>query len=73
MNLDQLIFDLTSERDRIDAVIAALSGSSGGNRRGRPPGMSASFPKKRTMSKAARARIGAAKKAWWAKQKKSRT
>ena len=61
------------ERNRIDQAIAALEGPSVPSqpRRGRPPKTPSSQPAsgKRKMNAAARARIGAAKKAWWAKQK----
>jgi hypothetical protein len=38
MNLQQIVAELRSERDRIDRAIASLQvGSSSGRRRGRPP------------------------------------
>jgi hypothetical protein len=64
MDIKQIVSALTAERDRINQAIAALEGSS--PRLGRPPNSSAG---KRTMSASARAKISAAQKARWAKQK----
>jgi hypothetical protein len=64
MNIHQILDDLKAEFSRLDAAIAALEGTR--SRVGRPPRAAA---RNRTMSAAARKRIGAAKKAWWAKQK----
>jgi len=73
MNIHQILDDLKAVFSRLDGAIAALEGSnvSSRPRRGRPPKLpsSQSATRKRTMSPAARKRIGAAKKAWWAKQK----
>jgi len=73
MNRQEILAELTAQRDRLNQAIEALGGTPPA-RRGRPPKPAQSAPaapkkRKRTMSAAARARIGAAKKAWWAKQK----
>jgi len=62
MNLESILDELRSQRTQLDQAIAALQGAT------RP--FSVSTAKRRGMSAAARARIGAAKKAWWAKQKR---
>jgi geranylgeranyl pyrophosphate synthase len=71
MDIQTIVSNLKAERDRIDQAISALEGSS--SPRGRPAKAtytaSAHGKRGRVMSAAARARIGAAKKAWWAKQK----
>jgi hypothetical protein len=64
MNTTELVSSIDSEISRLQKARALLSGQDGHVRRGRKPG------KKRTMSADARARIGAATKARWAKQKK---
>ena len=74
MDIQIVVAQLKKERDRIDNAIAALVGlGSQPARRARPPKGTQSKPassgKRRRMSVAARARIAAAKKAWWAKQK----
>ena len=74
MDIESVVASLRQEANRIEQAIAALMGlSSQAARRGRPPKVgqakAASGPKRRRMSAAARARIGAAKKAWWAKRK----
>ena len=74
MDIQSIVAQLRQEASRIEHAIAALTGlGSQPVRRGRPPNRSqakpASTKKRRRMSPAARARIGAAKKAWWAKQK----
>lgn len=61
MDTANIIGELEAERDRLSAAIQAL----GGKRRGRPPG------RRRSMSAAARAKIGAAMKKRWAARKKS--
>jgi hypothetical protein len=65
MNLEGILNELRSQRTQIDEAITALEGTS---RRGRPA--KAGGMKRRHMSAAARARIAAAKKAWWANQKR---
>jgi hypothetical protein len=69
VDITDILAALKAERNRIDLAIAALEGSS--HRRGRPVNERSSLAasRKRKMSAAARARIGAAKKAWWAQQK----
>ena len=74
MDIQSIVAQLRQEASRIEHAIAALMGlGSQPARRGRPPKRSQAKPtgvkKRRRMSPAARARIGAAKKAWWAKQK----
>src|ERR1019366_4705188 len=74
MDIQGIVTQLRQEASRIEQAIAALMGlGSQPARRGRPPKRSQAKPagvkKRRRMSPAARARIGAAKKAWWAKQK----
>lgn len=67
MNIDQIVADLRTERERIHSAITALEGSEGsyGNdrRRGRAGGP-------RRMSAATRARMAASQRARWAKRKK---
>jgi len=74
MDTQSIVARLRQEASRIEQAIAALVGAgSQPARRGRPPKRSAAKlvtgQKPRRMSPAARARIAAAKKAWWAKQK----
>jgi hypothetical protein len=77
MDIQSVVAELKQELGRIDHAIAALVGlGSQPARRGRPPKAQQAEPaaaptghKRRRMSLAARARIAAAKKAWWAKQK----
>ena len=74
MDIHGIVAELRQERGRIETAIAALAGLGfQPARRGRPPKVSqatqASGQKRLRMSAAARARIGAAKKAWWAQQK----
>ena len=74
MDIQSVVAQLRQEASRIENAIAALVGlGSQPARRGRPPKVSQAKPasgqKRRRMSPAARARIGAAKKAWWAKRK----
>jgi hypothetical protein len=75
VDIQSLLSELKTERTRINQAISALEGlaSPSSPRRGRPPkatqAASAPGKKRRRMSAAVRARIGAAKKAWWAKQK----
>ena len=74
MDIQSIVAQLRQEANRVEQAIAALVGlGSQPARRGRPPKASqakqAIGQKRRRMSAAARARIGAAKKAWWARQK----
>lgn len=63
-NFTDIVNQLRRERDQLSAAISALEGLSGGkqssSRTGRP---------RRHLSAAARARIAAAQRARWAKQK----
>ena len=69
MNLESILDELRSQRTRIDQAIAALQGTARNSRPAQSVGRQRGH-----MSAASRARIGAAKKAWWAKQqRKSRT
>ncbi len=66
MDIESIVAQLREELRRIENAINALVGlGSVPARRGRPP----KTVKKRTMSASARARISAAQKARWAKQK----
>jgi hypothetical protein len=74
MNIQDVLAQLRDEVIRIERAIAALVGlGSPSPRRGRPPKASqpvrATKPKRRTMSASARAKIAAAQRARWAKQK----
>lgn len=66
MNLESIVNELRGQRSRIDQAIAALQGSALGGRSSKLGGRN-----RRQLSAAARVRIGAAKKAWWAKQKRN--
>ena len=57
MDIERIVSELKSERDRLDNAIAALEGS---------PKASAHGRRRRHMSAAARARISKAMKARWA-------
>ena len=70
MDIQQILSDLKSERERIDAAIRALEGTGkSGRGPGRPPG-SSKGGKRRTMSAAARKRISEMMKLRWAERKK---
>jgi hypothetical protein len=74
MDIQSVLTQLRQEASRIENAIAALVGlESTSPRRGRPPKVSqggrAAGRKRRTMSAAARAKIAAAQRARWAKQK----
>jgi len=74
MDIRNIVTQLRQEVSRIENAIAALVGlGSQPARRGRPPKLSpaveTSGRKPRTMSEAARAKIAAAQRARWAKQK----
>ncbi len=76
MDIQSVLTQLRQEATRIENAIAALVGlDSSTPRRGRPPkvgqGVQATGRKRRTMSAAARAKIAAAQRARWAKQKGS--
>ena len=57
---------LQQRLQQLDTAIAALSGSAGGRGKASPKPR-----QRRKMSAAARARIGAAKKAWWAAKRRA--
>ena len=59
MDIQGIVEQLRQEASRIERAIAALVGL----------GSQPAHPRRRKMSAAARARIAAAKKAWWAKRK----
>ena len=65
MNIDRILANLKSERDRLDRAIAALQTSKNGSR----PTISR---RKRKMSAAGRRRIAAVQKARWAKWRKTK-
>ena len=73
MDIQSLLSELKTERNRIDQAVSALEGLSSPARRGRPakakPTASAGGKKRRRMSPAARKRISAAMKQRWAKWK----
>ncbi len=74
MDIQSVLTQLRQEASRIENAISALMGlGSESPRRGRPPkarqGVQAGGRKRRTMSAAARAKIAAAQRARWAKQK----
>lgn len=67
MDIQNTLDQLRQERNQIDQAINALEGLGGGSpRRGRPPKGDAP---RRVMSAAARAKIAAAQRARWARQK----
>ncbi len=74
MDIQSIVAELREEASRIERAIAALVGlGQSAPRRGRPPKGSQAKPasgrKRFTMSAAARAKIAAAQRARWAKQK----
>jgi len=72
VDIQNLLSDLKSERNRIDQAISALEGlgSASSARRGRPPKAAAPASKgRRSMSASARKRISDAMKKRWASQK----
>ena len=76
MDIQSIVAQLRQEASRIEQAIAALVGlGSQPARRGRPPKVGQAKPasgrERRCMSAAARARISAAKKEWWAKQNRA--
>ena len=77
MDLQSILAQLKSERDRLSSAIAALEGAgSGQRRRGRPPGSGAAASaskggrRRRHMSAAARKRISEMMKQRWAERKR---
>jgi len=67
MNVPEILAELREQLIRVDSAISALERVHGTSHRGpgRPKG------KRRTMSAEARAKIGAAQRARWAKQKRA--
>jgi len=73
MDIQSILAQLKTERQRLDTAIAALEGgSSAPRRRGRPPGSGASkgTRPRRHMSPAARKRISEMMKQRWAERKR---
>lgn len=72
MDIQNLLAELTKERDRIDKAISALSGlgSGSGRRPGRPVGSGKAGGRRRHMSPAARKRISEMMKKRWAERKR---
>lgn len=72
MDLQNILHQLRQQRSQLDAAINALEGTSSAARRGRPPKSASSMTsrKPRRLSAEARARISAAQRARWAKQKR---
>src|SRR4051794_30658587 len=71
MDIQNIVQALRQQRSQLDAAISALEGTA--PRRGRPPKTSLLRRGPHTMSDAARARISAAQRARWAKQKSEAT
>ena len=69
MDIQQIVAQLKQELSRIDTAIAALDGSRRGRGRASKASPSVNRPGPRRMSAAARAKIAAAQRARWAKQK----
>ena len=74
MDTTNIVAQLRQQVSRLDEAITALEGSQVAPRRGRPPKAKqptqAAHRGPRTMSAAARAKIAAAQRARWAKQKR---
>jgi hypothetical protein len=78
MNIQSVLQELETERNRVNEAIAALEslqGVSSAPRRGRPPknpqgGTLIAMPKKRIMSAAARKRISEMMKKRWAERRR---
>jgi len=73
VNIQQIVAELTTERDRLDRAIAALNGISTQPRRGRPrkTAQIAARPKRRRrLSAEGRRRISEAAKRRWARVRK---
>ena len=65
MNIDRILQELRSERDRLDRAIAALEG---GARRGRPAGTNGR--RKRHLTPEGRRRLSEAMRKRWAERRK---
>ena len=71
MGINQILAELDAEISRLQQAKALLAGDTVKRKPGRPKGTTAPVPKKkRNLSPEGRARIAAAVKARWAKQKK---
>ena len=70
MDIQNILNDLRRERERLDKAIAALEGTDGGRRRGRPVGSGNKSRTRRHMSAAARKRISEMMKQRWAERKR---
>jgi hypothetical protein len=74
VSLQQIVAELTAERDQLDKAIAALNGISTQPRRGRPPKKmqttTTSRRRRRHLSAEGRRRISEAAKRRWAKHRK---
>lgn len=70
MDIQSIVNDLKRERERLDQAIAALEGSGGGRRPGRPAGSTNAPRPRRHMSAAARRRISAMMKQRWAERRR---
>lgn len=68
-NLEQIVRELKSERDRLDAAIRALEGVGASTSRETSKTASPARKGRRTMSAAARRKIAAAQRARWARVK----
>lgn len=72
MDLQKIVAEIDAEISRLQQVKALLTGTNAdGNRKSGRNSMVGSSGKKRTLSAAARERIGAAQRARWAKSKKA--
>lgn len=73
MDTNEIVGQLRQQRNQLDAAISALEGDPTAPRRGRPPKGAPALQagRRRTMSAVARAKISAAQKTRWAKQKRS--
>jgi len=70
MAIKQILAELDAEIARLHQARALLNGSEAKRGPGRPKGAASTAKKKRNLSPEGRARIAAAVKARWAKQKK---
>jgi len=70
MDMNRILAELRTERDRLDRAIVAIEGlnSTGRRRPDRPP---SAIRKRRTFSAATRVRMAAAQRARWAKAKQA--
>lgn len=71
MGINQILAELDAEIGRLQQAKALLGGETVKRGPGRPKGSSSTTKKKRNLSPEGRARIAAAVKARWARQKKA--